>query len=134
MSQMLCHNIEFQSGCLVYDLSPALSQLWQKRLSLQESLFSSHRGRAAPYTLNDHSPWSNHQSGAFPAARSEGSFRKSAYARKAFFGKSAYARKALFGKSAYARTVKARSQDTLLWSAIFLSIISVLNTSLRLSI
>ena len=47
MSQILCQNIEFQSGCLVYDLSPALSQLWQKRLSLQESLFSCHRGRAA---------------------------------------------------------------------------------------
>ena len=61
MSQMLCQNIEFQSGTLVYDLSSALTQLWQKRLSLQGSLFSCHRGRAAPYTLNDNSPWSNHQ-------------------------------------------------------------------------
>ena len=57
---------------MIYHLH--LTQLWQKGLSLQESLFSFHRGRAAPDTLNDHSPWSNHQSGAFPAARSEGIF------------------------------------------------------------
>ena len=113
MSQMLCHNIEFQSGSLVYDLSPALTQLWQKRLSLQGSLFSCNRGRAAPDTLNDRSPWSNPQSGAFSAACSEGLFGERAPARKALFGERAYARKALFDKRAYARTVKARSQDTL---------------------
>ena len=27
MSQMLCHNIEFQSGCLDYDLSPAFNSV-----------------------------------------------------------------------------------------------------------
>ena len=52
LSPMLCY-IEFHSGSLVHDLSPALAQFWQKWLSLQESHFSSHRGRAAPYTLND---------------------------------------------------------------------------------
>ena len=124
MSQVLCQNIEFQSGTLVYDLSPVFTQLWQKRLSLRESLFSCHRGRAAPDTLNDHSPWSNHQLGAFPAARSEGLFGERAYTRKALFGKRARAqkalfgkraraRKALFGKRARARTVKERPKDDL---------------------
>ena len=64
----------FPLGWFNYDLSPVLTELWQKRFSLRVSLFSCLRGRAAPDTLNDHSPWSNHQSGAFPAARSEGIF------------------------------------------------------------
>ena len=82
-------------------------------IPLRGNHFSCHRGRAAPDTLNDLSPWRNHQSGAFPAVRSEGLFGERAYARKALFGKRAYARKAFFGKRAHARTVKARSQDAL---------------------
>ena len=103
MSQMLCHNIEFQFGCLVYDLSPALSQLWQKRLFLQESLFSCHRGRAAPDTLNDSPP------GALSPISG-----KSARALSPIFGKSARALSPIFGKSARALSKKVRGQDALL--------------------